>query len=98
MSQPQSQGDTGVRGDTPVADHPRPTITVRCVFGPFGSPVRHFTDQKCYTATHYKNSLYELRDDRGHVRYVTPDEPCPHLPPPQKEYRSFLLGKFETMP
>jgi hypothetical protein len=38
-----------------------------------------FTDGKGYEATHYRNRLYAVTDDRGHVRYIIPGELCPHL-------------------
>jgi len=38
-----------------------------------------FTDGKTYVAEHFKNALYQVTDDRGHIRYIIPDAPCPHI-------------------
>lgn len=77
-------------------------ITVRC--DKFLSTVPHFTDGKLYEARHHVNALFSVRDDRGHERYIIPDEPCPHLPPtlrdPQLSYghwKSESLGRFVTI-
>lgn len=44
-----------------------------------GSTNTYFTDGRVYTARHHQNRLYEVKDDRGHPRFIIPGELCPHL-------------------
>lgn len=54
-----------------------PVIEVRCEMN--GGSSLMFTDQKVYTAHHEKNSIYVVRDDYGHSRFIIPDELSPFL-------------------
>lgn len=57
-----------------------------------------FTDGKIYEATHYMNSLWEVHDDLGHSRFITPGAPCPHLQKQRQRGRTFAqsecVGRF----
>ena len=70
-------------------------IRVRCEKG--GADSRVFTDGKVYEARHHANALYEVRDDRGNVRYIIPGERCPHLVVQHDHWQQAVVGRFVVL-
>jgi hypothetical protein len=55
-----------------------PKMLVRCEMNgaDYHAP---FTDGREYVATHVRNRLWEVTDDKGHTRYIIPGELEAHL-------------------